>query len=80
MGSVSASRKVLSRGAWRPEALAIRAEDRPIAMTLQQHALEAGAGILTMGGYGHSRMRDFVLGGATQGVLTDLRLPLLLAH
>lgn len=33
-----------------------------------------------MGGYGHSRVRDFVLGGATDGVLSDLRLPVLLSH
>jgi nucleotide-binding universal stress UspA family protein len=33
-----------------------------------------------MGGYGHSRIRDFVLGGATKGVLTDLSMPVLLSH
>ena len=31
-------------------------------------------------GYGHSRLRDFILGGATKGVLRDLRLPVLLSH
>lgn len=59
---------------------AIQAEDAPIAETLQRYALENGAGLLVMGGYGHSRLRDFVLGGATQGVLDDLKLPVLLAH
>ncbi|EKF39852.1 hypothetical protein NA8A_23859, partial [Nitratireductor indicus C115] len=38
------------------------------------------AQLLIMGGYGHSRLRDFVLGGATAGVLGDLRLPVLLSH
>jgi nucleotide-binding universal stress UspA family protein len=33
-----------------------------------------------MGGYGHSRLRDFVLGGATQGVLSSLLMPVLLSH
>jgi nucleotide-binding universal stress UspA family protein len=33
-----------------------------------------------MGGYGYSRVRDFVLGGATEGILNDLRLPVLLSH
>jgi nucleotide-binding universal stress UspA family protein len=42
--------------------------------------MENGCGLLVMGGYGHSRMRDFVLGGATQGVLTDLRMPILFSH
>ncbi len=62
------------------EVLAIRAEDGPIDTTLQRTAMDNGCGLLVMGGYGHSRMRDFVLGGATQGVLTDLRLPILLSH
>ena len=62
------------------EALAIRAEDCEISTTLQEHALELGAALLVMGGYGHSRVRDFVLGGATEGVLSDLRLPVLLSH
>ena len=58
----------------------IRAEDCPIAETLQRHALELDAQLLVMGGYGHSRLRDFVLGGATAGVLRDLRMPVLLSH
>jgi len=33
-----------------------------------------------MGGFGHSRLRDFVLGGATEGVLADLKMPVLLSH
>ena len=53
---------------------------RTIAEALQEAALEAGAQILAMGGFGHSRLRDFILGGATQGILNDLRLPVLLSH
>ncbi|MGO7954691.1 universal stress protein, partial [Rhizobium ruizarguesonis] len=32
------------------------------------------------GGFGHSRLREFVLGGATQSVLTNISLPILLSH
>jgi nucleotide-binding universal stress UspA family protein len=49
-------------------------------MALQEGALAEGAQLLAMGGFGHSRLRDFVLGGATLGVLSDLRLPALLSH
>ncbi|WP_287320353.1 universal stress protein [Mesorhizobium sp.] len=59
---------------------AVRAEDCPIAETLQRHAAGLGSDLLVMGGYGHSRLRDFVLGGATEGVLADLRMPVLLSH
>lgn len=58
----------------------IKAEDCPIAETLQRHAIELDAQLLVMGGYGHSRLREFVLGGATAGVLRDLRMPILLSH
>lgn len=58
----------------------VRSRGRPIAQTLQEHAQEVGADMLVMGGFAHSRMRDFVLGGATSGVLKNLRLPVLLSH
>ena len=58
----------------------VELEDCPIGVTLQEHAIAAATGLLVMGGYGHSRVREFVLGGATEGVLTDLRMPVLLSH
>jgi nucleotide-binding universal stress UspA family protein len=62
------------------EAVTVQARDCPIAETLQQTAIERGCQLLVMGGYGHSRIRDFILGGATQGVLAQLAMPVLLAH
>lgn len=53
---------------------------RKISEALQEAALSNGAQILAMGGYGHSRIRDFILGGATTGVLARLQLPVLLSH
>ena len=35
---------------------------------------------MVMGAFGHTRLRDFVLGGATKGILSDVRLPILLSH
>jgi nucleotide-binding universal stress UspA family protein len=55
-------------------------QDRPTGLALQEAAIEMEAGLLAMGGFGHSRLRDFVLGGATQGVFSDLRLPVLMSH
>lgn len=52
----------------------------PIEQLLQDKAREIGAGLLVMGGFGHSRVRDFVLGGATNGILKNLRMPVLLSH
>lgn len=61
-------------------ALTFEAEDRPIDVSLQQRALEIGADLMVMGAFGHSKLRDFVLGGATKGLLSDVRLPILLSH
>ncbi|MCO5161947.1 MAG: universal stress protein [Mesorhizobium sp.] len=61
-------------------AIAIELEDQPIGLTLQDFAVQDGAGLLVMGAYGHSRLRDFVLGGATKAILEDLRLPVLMSH
>ena len=58
----------------------VQAQRRPIGRTLQDHALEIGAGLMVMGAFGHSRMRDFVMGGATAGILRNLKLPVLLSH
>jgi nucleotide-binding universal stress UspA family protein len=62
------------------EGFALKGADCPIGVTLQESAIERGAKLLVMGGYGHSRLRDFVLGGATNDVLEDLRLPVLFSH
>ena len=60
--------------------LVVSLDGRTIATALQDAAITSGARLLAMGGFGHSRLRDFVLGGATQEVFTDLRLPVLLSH
>jgi nucleotide-binding universal stress UspA family protein len=51
-----------------------------IGRALQDAAIDAGAGLLVMGAYGHSRLREFVLGGATRTALADRRLPILMSH
>ena len=53
---------------------------RNIGQGLQDHALHSGADLLVMGAYGHSRLREFILGGATREVLDDPRLPVLMSH
>jgi nucleotide-binding universal stress UspA family protein len=62
------------------EAASINAAESQIGIDLQQRAIERGADLLVMGAFGHSVVRDFVLGGATEDVLDDLRLPVLLSH
>jgi nucleotide-binding universal stress UspA family protein len=44
------------------------------------HAGYFGADLIVMGGYGHSRFREVLLGGATRAVLDAMTVPVLMAH
>lgn len=70
----------LERRGYAATAVNATLKGRTIAKALQEAALAQGAQMLAMGGYGHSRLRDFILGGATKGVFSDLHLPVLLSH
>ncbi|MEO8683553.1 MAG: universal stress protein [Devosia sp.] len=51
-----------------------------IGDALQAMAVEQGAHLLVMGAYGHNRLQEFILGGATRTILQAPRLPILLSH
>ncbi len=70
----------LERRGYSAKAVDIALQGGTIAEALQDAALSQGAQLMAMGGFGHSRIRDFILGGATKGVFSNLRLPVLLSH
>ncbi len=47
---------------------------------LLSRAADLAADLLVMGAYGHSRLREFVLGGVSRGIFQHMTLPVLLAH
>ncbi len=47
----------------------------PVGTALQKRADEISADILVMGAYGHSRLREMILGGATRQMLALMKLP-----
>lgn len=51
-----------------------------IADVLLSRAADLGADLLVMGAYGHSRVRELVLGGVTRTILKSMTLPVLMAH
>ena len=51
-----------------------------VADALLSHAADSGTDFMVMGGYGHSRLREFVLGGVTHTIFRSLTLPVLLSH
>ena len=51
-----------------------------IGELLLEEAKANGCGLIVMGGYGHSRFREWVLGGVTDAILNDAQIPVLLSH
>lgn len=51
-----------------------------IADVLKQHATDISAELIVMGGYGHSRTREWIFGGVTRSMIDDPNLPVLMAH
>jgi nucleotide-binding universal stress UspA family protein len=58
----------------------VDAKDRPIGDVLGAYVASHAADLLVMGAYGHSRLREFVLGGATNSLLSKPPLPILFSH
>jgi nucleotide-binding universal stress UspA family protein len=54
--------------------------DIAIEDVLLSYAADSGADFMVMGGYGHSRLREFILGGVTRGILASMTVPVLMSH
>jgi len=58
----------------------VDAKGRPIGGVLEAYVASHELDLLVMGAYGHSRLREFVLGGATDSLLSKPPLPILFSH
>ena len=70
----------LARHDLKVEVRRIVSPDTDVASTILSHAADTAADFIVMGGYGHSRLREFILGGATRGMLSAMTLPTLMSH
>ncbi|HZP68672.1 MAG TPA: universal stress protein [Pseudolabrys sp.] len=70
----------LARHGLKVEVKRITAPDTDISSTILSYAADSSADMIVMGGYGHSRLREFVLGGATRGLLESMTVPVLMSH
>jgi nucleotide-binding universal stress UspA family protein len=55
-------------------------QGQSVAEVLNRHAMDCAAQLLVMGAYGHSRLRERILGGTTRSMLREPKLPILLAR
>jgi nucleotide-binding universal stress UspA family protein len=72
--------KHLARHGLKVEVNNIPAGSLDIASALLSYAADNGIDFIVMGAYGHSRLREFVLGGATRGMLEAMTVPTLMSH
>ena len=62
------------------EASEVITEDIGVDDVLLSQAADAGADLIVMGAYGHSRLGEFVLGGATRHILRQITIPVFMSH
>ncbi len=70
----------LARHGFKCEAANVHAPRGDAAEAILQEATARGAELIVMGAYGHTRMREFFLGGATRDILVRMDRPVLMAH
>ena len=70
----------LARHASKVDVKRIVATQSDVASTILSYVADASADLIVMGGYGHSRLREFVLGGVTRGILGAMTVPTLMSH
>jgi nucleotide-binding universal stress UspA family protein len=70
----------LARHGIAAEAAATSSVDIGVGNALLSRAADLGADLIVMGAYGHSRLREMVLGGATRHLLHNITVPVLMSH
>jgi nucleotide-binding universal stress UspA family protein len=70
----------LDRRGIKATALATVSDGTPVADIILSSAADFGADLIVMGAWGHSRLREFVLGGVSRGILQEMTVPVLMSH
>ena len=70
----------LARHGVRAEVASVNTDDVRVDDMLLSRAADAGADLIVMGGYGHSRLGELMLGGATRHLLRQITVPVLMSH
>lgn len=78
--SIGELRALMTAHGVETDTLEVLGRGKPTNLALQDAFEQSQADVLVMGAYGHSRAREFVLGGATRGTLQASAFPVLLSH
>lgn len=72
--------EALARHGVKAEARGYPTDGSDEGQALLRCADDSGAGLIVMGAYGHSRLSEFIFGGATRFVLNRMNRPVLMSH
>ena len=70
----------LARHGIKVEVQRVESREVDVANTILSHIADRSSDLLVMGAYGHSRLRELVLGGVTRTILHDMTVPVFMAH
>jgi nucleotide-binding universal stress UspA family protein len=70
----------LSRHGIAVEVRRLSKADIDVSDAILSYAADRATDFIVMGGYGHSRLREFILGGVTRGILQTMTVPVLMSH
>ena len=70
----------LARHGVETEVSRVSGSDIDVGNLLLSRAADFGADLIVMGGYHHSRLREYFLGGVTRTILEEMTVPVLMAH
>jgi nucleotide-binding universal stress UspA family protein len=70
----------LARHGLKVDVKRITSPDIDVTSTILSYAADSSADMIVMGGYGHSRLREFILGGVTRGIFETMTVPALMSH
>ncbi|MGE0736576.1 MAG: universal stress protein [Alphaproteobacteria bacterium] len=70
----------LARHGVKAEVNSLNAKDLEVGDVLLSRAADLGIDLLVMGAYGRSRLREFILGGASRDILRHMTIPVLMSH
>jgi len=70
----------LTRRGIAAKAETVASGDMAIADVMLSAAADAAADLIVMGAWGHSRLREYIMGGASRGILQEMTIPVLMSH
>lgn len=79
-GEIAEVVRYLARHEIHAEPVIALADAQPTGRQILQEAMDRNAGLIVAGAYGHTRLREWALGGVTRDLIADSTICLVLAH